>query len=92
METQSPGCTPGIKKHDGLMICERKLSKHVTELSCWTNSRIGVDSEKLDRKCAGLDSGVLAPSQSFSLTFDQPGEYSYFCVLHPDMQGTIIVD
>lgn len=38
-----------------------------------------------------FDSGVLAPSQSFSLTFDEAGEYAYFCALHPDMQGTIVV-
>lgn len=38
-----------------------------------------------------FDSGVLAPSQSYSLTFDSPGAHAYFCVLHPGMQGTIVV-
>jgi len=38
-----------------------------------------------------FDSGVLAPSQSFSLTFEEAGEYAYYCALHPDMQGTIVV-
>jgi plastocyanin len=39
-----------------------------------------------------FDSGVLAPGQSFSLTIDERGVFSYFCALHPDMQGTIIVE
>lgn len=34
---------------------------------------------------------VLAPTESYSLTFDQPGKYSYNCLLHPGMVGTIEV-
>ncbi len=38
-----------------------------------------------------FDSGVFAPGDAFELSFDEPGEYSFFCTLHPDMQGTINV-
>jgi plastocyanin len=27
----------------------------------------------------------------FSFTFDKPGEYSYFCGLHPYMKGNVVV-
>ena len=37
-------------------------------------------------------SGVFAPGESYSVTFDEPGEYRYFCSLHPDMSGTVIVN
>ena len=38
-----------------------------------------------------FDSGVLAADDSFSFTFDEPGEYAYFCEFHPSMTGTIVV-
>jgi plastocyanin len=38
-----------------------------------------------------FDSSIMAPQQRFEHTFTQAGEYPYFCVLHPDMVGTIIV-
>lgn len=34
---------------------------------------------------------VTAPVESYSLTFDQPGTYSYNCLLHPGMVGTVEV-
>jgi hypothetical protein len=39
-----------------------------------------------------FDTGVFAPGTNAEVTFDDPGEYSFFCVLHPDMQGTITVE
>lgn len=38
-------------------------------------------------KSKALDTG-----DSFSYTFTTPGEYAYFCSLHPHMKGTIIVE
>ena len=37
------------------------------------------------------DSGTLQPGESFSFTFDDPGDYSYLCEIHPDMTATITV-
>lgn len=38
-----------------------------------------------------FESGVLAAGETFSFTFDQPGEFAYFCQFHPSMAGTITV-
>lgn len=38
-----------------------------------------------------FDSGVLMRGETFSFTFDMEGEYSYFCTLHPNMIGTVMV-
>lgn len=40
---------------------------------------------------AGFDSGYMALGDSFSHTFDKPGEYPYFCVFHPLMRAVVIV-
>jgi plastocyanin len=29
--------------------------------------------------------------EKFSFTFTKPGEYSYFCSLHPHMVGKVVV-
>lgn len=39
-----------------------------------------------------FDSGSIATGDTFSFTFDEPGEYSYFCAFHPQMTGTITVE
>lgn len=39
-----------------------------------------------------FDSGVFAPGESFRTSFDEPGSYSFYCTLHPDMTGTIVVE
>jgi plastocyanin len=44
-----------------------------------------------------FDSGLAGPTalssqgKTFEHTFDTPGEYPYFCILHPEMVGTVIV-
>ncbi len=39
-----------------------------------------------------FDSGLLDPGSNFELSFDEPGVYSLFCTLHPEMQATVTVE
>ncbi len=39
-----------------------------------------------------FDSALLDHMQTFSYTFNEPGEYRYFCKPHPNMTGTVIVE
>jgi plastocyanin len=36
-------------------------------------------------------SGTLDTDDSYSFTFTKPGEYPYYCGIHPHMVGTIVV-
>ncbi len=38
-----------------------------------------------------FDSGNLNPGESYSITLDKPGTYTYTCTYHPNMKGTIVV-
>ena len=40
---------------------------------------------------ADFDSHAILSKQSFSLIFDGPGDYDYYCIYHPSMVGTIHV-
>ena len=39
-----------------------------------------------------FDSGHIDPDEKFSYTFTEPGVYSYYCTLHPWMNGMIKVE
>jgi plastocyanin len=40
---------------------------------------------------AGIDSGVLAPGETFSFTAETPGTFSFNCTVHPAMTGSITI-
>jgi plastocyanin len=57
----------------------------------WTNK----DDEPHTVTSAGgpklLKSPALDTGDSFTFTFNEPGIYKYFCSIHAQMQGTIVV-
>jgi plastocyanin len=38
-----------------------------------------------------FDSGILSPKATFDFKFDQAGEVDYYCTLHPQMVGKVVV-
>ena len=55
----------------------------------WTNSDSAPHTATGDG--GSFDTGTIDPGGSASITFDTPGTYSYFCSIHPDMTGTVVV-
>ena len=55
----------------------------------WTNDDDIPHTVTADDK--SFKSRVLDSGQSFSFTFAKPGEFGYFCSLHPHMTGKVIV-
>lgn len=39
----------------------------------------------------GIFDSPIGAGQSISITFTIPGTYNYYCVIHPEMLGTVIV-
>lgn len=39
-----------------------------------------------------FDSGTIGAGATFDHTFDAPGEFDFFCTIHPTMTGTITVE
>ena len=59
----------------------------------WTNSDSMIHTTTSDSTTGSQtwDSGVLQQGKSYSKTFTNPGIYTYHCLPHPDMTGTIQV-
>jgi plastocyanin len=55
----------------------------------WTNTDLIAHTTTSDK---GIwDSGMLAPTQTFTFTFVTPGTYTYHCAIHALMTGTVVV-
>jgi len=60
----------------------------------WTNddsTTHTVTSGENAQPDGNFDSSIMAPQQTFEHTFTEAGEYRYFCLLHPNMVGTVSV-
>jgi plastocyanin len=56
----------------------------------WTNNQIAPHTVTADM--GGLfDSGILNQGQTFSHTFNEPGEFPYHCEVHPTMMAVVKV-
>lgn len=68
------------------------LDVSVGDSVVWTNmdlARHTATSE--DWSMSGIDSGLLSRGESYSYTFEEVGEYDYYCVPHPYMKGKVVV-
>ncbi len=55
----------------------------------WINKDPVVHTSTSDADVWG--SPALAPGESFSFTFEEPGAHPYHCIPHPVMKATIVV-
>ena len=78
----------------GFLFGPEALTVRVGDTVTWTSSDdtqhtvTGRDGEAK----ATLDSESMRKDGTYAATFDGPGAYEYFCVFHPNMQGTITVE
>jgi plastocyanin len=82
-----------------------QITIRVNDTITWTNndtqvhtvtSGIGAGIESLINNKRGtpnglFDSGPFNPGQSWTHTFTKPGTYTYFCTIHPWMDGVVTV-
>ena len=83
----------------------RQITVSVNDTITWTNndteahtvtSGNGAGIESLMNNKRGtpngvFDSGSFKPGQSWTHTFTKPGTYTYFCTIHPWMDGVVTV-
>ncbi len=83
----------------------RQITVHTNDTITWTNndteahtvtSGVGAGIESLMNNKRGtpngiFDSGSFKPGQSWTHTFNNPGTFTYFCTIHPWMEGIVTV-
>jgi plastocyanin len=59
----------------------------------WTNNDVEPHTVNAGENAtpSGLFDSYIPPAGTFQHTFTEPGEYPYFCILHPNMVGTVVV-
>ena len=61
----------------------------------WTNEDVAFHTVTSGNPADGpdglFDSGMFKIDEKFSHTFEESGNFDYFCTLHPWMQGTVVV-
>lgn len=55
----------------------------------WTNA--DEDPHTVVANDKGFHSAAMDTDETYSFTFTKPGEFAYFCSLHPHMTGKVIV-
>lgn len=56
----------------------------------WVN-RDGTTHTVTSNVTGSFDSGVMQPGGTYSLKFNTPGTYSYYCTIHPWMKAKVVV-
>jgi plastocyanin len=89
-----PGQTAHAAGDPGASIVDFSFSPatitiHVGDTITWTN--VGKAPHSATAYNHSFDTGVLQPGHSGSHTFTTPGTYTYFCIVHPFMKGTVVV-
>jgi plastocyanin len=74
---------------DNFVFGPQKLTVKAGTTVTWTNRD---DIPHTVAAIGKFKSKVMDTDESYSFTFTTPGEYEYFCSLHPHMTGTIVVE
>lgn len=91
----SGSATPGCEETDECFL-PSTVEIGVGGMVTWTNDDTAahtVTSGTVDSGPDGtFDSSIFMAGKTFEHTFDEAGEYDYFCVVHPWMTGKVIVE
>lgn len=87
--------TPGCEETDECFL-PSTVEIGVGGTVTWTNDDTAahtVTSGSVENGPDGtFDSSIFMAGKTFEHTFDEAGEYNYFCIVHPWMTGKVIVE
>ena len=88
--SSAPGCEPNC-------FVPSTVTIEAGETITWENTdtaphTVASGQQADDDAGSVFDSGLMMADTSYSHTFDEAGTFDYFCMVHPWMTGTIIVE
>lgn len=91
----APGASTAGCETDNKCYINSEVTVNVGDEVVWSNddsaSHTVTSGDPKNGPDGTFDSSLFLAGQTFSHTFDEAGEFPYFCQVHPWMQGTIIV-
>jgi plastocyanin len=88
--TPAPTGTPVPVKIAQLAFSPASVTVPVGGTVTWTNSD-QVEHTVTSMGRGPLGSATIGTGGTYSYTFTTPGTYMYYCAVHPDMMGTVVV-
>jgi len=94
--TNSPGsATPGCENTDNCFLPSTVVITAGGTVT-WENTDTAAHTASSGTAAGGpdgvFDSSLVMAGGSYSVTLDDAGTYPYFCMVHPWMSGTVIVE
>jgi len=94
--TNAPGSsTPGCEDTDSC-FSPNPVTVELGTIVTWDNTDTAAHTATAGTAADGpsgvWDSSLIMAGQSYSYTADTAGSFDYFCMVHPWMQGTLIVE
>jgi plastocyanin len=92
--TTSVSIVPGSSTLTTDAFSPNPIQVSVGSTVTWTNNDSQahtVNSGNSPTQSGLFDSPIMAPQATFEYTFTEAGEVPYFCILHPNMVGTVSV-
>ena len=87
--SSTPGCEPNCFIPNPVTI---EAGDTVTWDNGDTAAHTATGGSASDGPSGVFDSSLIMAGASFSHTFDAAGSFDYFCMVHPWMEGTIVVN
>jgi plastocyanin len=89
--SSSPGC-----EADNACYIESDITVAVGATVIWTNDDTAAHTvtsgTPTDGPSDAFDSSIIMSGDTFENTFEEAGEYDYFCIVHPWMTGKVTVE
>ena len=92
--TTSVSMVPGASTLTTDVFSPNPIQVSVGSTVTWTNNDAQahtVNSGNSPTQSGLFNSPIMAPQATFEYTFTEAGEVPYFCILHPNMVGTVSV-
>lgn len=86
-DAKSAGTEVPIKDNNFGSVLTIKLGESIT----WLNNDAAPHTVTTTTAPVAFDSGVFEQGQRFTYTFTTPGTYDFYCAVHPEMIGQVVV-
>lgn len=87
----APATEPNTVTIDDFAFAPQTLTVPAGTTVTWVNHDEEPHTVVNDGNPRLFKSGALDTGDKFTVKFDKPGTYTYFCSIHPHMTGTVVV-